>query len=62
AVALTVGGQATAVRISSSPIRDVSLAAKQAAKQQAPILSFIGTELAAGDIPISQDSPPPAGG
>ncbi|MBA2522209.1 MAG: hypothetical protein H0V25_02650, partial [Solirubrobacterales bacterium] len=42
AVALTVGGQATAVRISSSPIRDVSLAAKQAAKQQAPILSFIG--------------------
>lgn len=58
AVALTVGGQATAVKISSSPIEEVAAAAKKAAQQQAPILSFIGTELASGDIPLAKEGSP----
>jgi hypothetical protein len=58
AVAVTIGNQATAVRISSSPISDVAAAAKQAskAKNQTPILPFIGTNLAAGDIPLANDA------
>ena len=52
-VAVTVGNQATAVKISSSPTAEVATAAKQAVKQQAPILRFIGTELASGDIPLA---------
>jgi hypothetical protein len=58
AVAVTIGNQATAVQISSSPISDVAAAAKQAskAKNQTPILPFIGTNLAAGDIPLANDA------
>jgi hypothetical protein len=54
-VAVTVGNQATAVRVSSSSVKDVAAAAKQAskAKNQTPILPFIGTNLAAGDIPLA---------
>jgi hypothetical protein len=55
-VAVTVGNQATAVRVSSSPVKDVAAAAKQAskAKNQTPILPFIGTDLASGDIPLAK--------
>ena len=52
AIALTVGNQATAVKISSSSVTEVADAAKKAAKQQVPILGFIGTELASGKIPL----------
>ncbi len=55
-VAATIGSNATSVKISSSPIAKVSQAAKAAAKQQAPILPFIGTELASGDIPLAEDA------
>lgn len=55
-VAVTIGNQATAVKISSSPITKVADAAKAASRSQAPILPFIGTELASGDIPLAQDS------
>jgi hypothetical protein len=56
-VAVTVGNQATAVKISQSPIKDVAAAAKQAskAKNQTPILPFTGTDLATGDIPLAKD-------
>lgn len=52
AIALTVGNQATAVKVSSSSVRAIAAAAKDAAKQEAPILGFIGDELAAGKIPL----------
>jgi hypothetical protein len=55
-VAVTIGNQATAVKVSSSPITDVADAAKQASRSKAPILPFIGTELASGDIPLAKDS------
>jgi hypothetical protein len=55
-VAVTIGNQATAVKVSSSPITDVADAAKQASKSKAPILPFIGTELASGDIPLANDA------
>jgi hypothetical protein len=54
--AVTIGNQATADKVSSSPITDVADAAKQASKSKAPILPFIGTELASGDIPLAKDS------
>jgi len=60
AVALTVGSNATAVRLSSSPIREIADAAKTAAEQEAPILGFIGTELASGDIPLAEAPAPGA--
>jgi hypothetical protein len=55
-VAVTVGNQATAVKISQSPIKDVAAAAKTAsqAKNQTPILPFTGTALASGDIPLAK--------
>lgn len=55
-VAQTIGGNATAVKVSNSPIKEIADAAKQAAKEQAPVLGFIGTELASGDIPLVRDS------
>lgn len=65
-IAVTVGGQATSVRVSSSEIPEIAAAAKRAARENAPILPFIGTELASGEIPLAADStggataPPPA--
>ena len=56
AVALTVGSQATSVKISSSSIPQIRTAAQRAAQQQAPILPFTGTELATGDIPVAEDA------
>ncbi len=55
-VAVTVGNQATAVRISSSPVKDVAAAAKKAAsaENQTPILAFVGDDLASGDIPLAR--------
>jgi hypothetical protein len=55
-VAVTVGNQATAVKISQSPIKEVAAAAKTAsqAKNQTPILPFTGTALASGDIPLAK--------
>jgi hypothetical protein len=63
-VAVTVGNQATAVRVSSSPVKDVAAAAKQAskAKNQTPILPFIGTDLASGDIPLAKGGSGGSGG
>jgi len=64
-IAVTVGGQATSVRVSSSEIPEIAAAAKRAARENAPILPFIGTELASGEIPLAADStggataPPP---
>ena len=55
AIALTVGDQATSVKVSSSSVKEVADAAKKAAQAQAPILGFIGTELASGDIPLVND-------
>lgn len=55
AIALTVGDQATSVKVSSSSVKEVGKAARKAAAQQAPILGFIGTELASGDIPLVND-------
>lgn len=55
AIALTVGDQATSVKVSSSSVKEVADAAKKAAEAQAPILGFIGTELASGDIPLVND-------
>ena len=53
AVALSVGGQAKSVKVSASPIDELRQAIKRAAQDQAPILNFIGTELAAGEIPLA---------
>ncbi len=53
AVALSVGGQAKSVKVSASPIDELRQGIKRAAQEQAPILNFIGTELAAGDIPLA---------
>ena len=55
AIALTVGDQATSVKVSSSSVKEVGKAARKAAAQHAPILGFIGTELASGDIPLVND-------
>lgn len=62
AVALTVGSNATSVKLSSSPIREIAAAAREAAKQEAPILQFIGTELAAGEIPLVEGGAGAQGG
>lgn len=56
AIALTVGDQATAVKVSNSSVKEVADAAKKAAEQQVPILPFTGEELASGDIPLVNDS------
>jgi hypothetical protein len=63
-VAVTVGNQATAVRVSSSPVKDIAAAAKRAskAKNQTPILPFIGTDLASGDIPLAKGGKGGSGG
>ena len=53
AVALSVGGQAKSVKVSASPIDELRQGIKRAAQDQAPILNFIGTELAAGEIPLA---------
>lgn len=55
AIALTVGDQATSVKVSSSSIKDIAKAAQAAAQSQAPILGFQGQELASGDIPLAND-------
>ncbi len=57
-VAQTVAGESDSVKISLSPVDDLAAAAKQAARDQVPIVSFTGTELAAGKIPLVA----PAGG
>lgn len=56
-VAVTVGNQATAVRVSASPVNDVADAAEQATevKNQTPILPFVGDDLASGEIPLARD-------
>ena len=58
AVALTVGSQATSVKLSTSSIPEIRAAARRAAQQQAPILPFTGTELATGDIPVVEGGAP----
>lgn len=56
-VAVTVGNQATDVRISSSPVKEVAAAARRAtqSENQTPILPFVGDELASGKIPLERD-------
>lgn len=51
-IAVAVGNQAQAVRVSSTSISDLQAEIRQAAKQEVPILPFSGDQLAAGDIPL----------
>lgn len=53
AVAQTVAGQAQMVKVSLSPVDDLAAAAQEAARQQVPIVSFTGEELAEGKIPLA---------
>lgn len=51
-VASTIATQADSVRVSLSPINELGVAAKHAAKQGVPVVPFTGTELAGGKIPV----------
>jgi len=53
-IALTVGSQATSVRISSTSEAAIDAGIREAVKQKIPILSFTGTELASGRIPLAE--------
>lgn len=55
-IATTVGGKATSVRVSLSDVPELAAAAKKAAKENALVLGFVGTELASGEIPLAADS------
>jgi hypothetical protein len=51
-IALSIGNQATSVRVSSTEVHQLQVQINQATQQKVPILQFVGTELASGDIPI----------
>jgi hypothetical protein len=53
-IALTVGSQATSVRISSTSEAAIQSGIDEAVKQKVPILTFTGSELAAGKIPLAE--------
>jgi hypothetical protein len=53
AVATTVAGQASSVNISLPPVDHLPAAPNPAARDQVPIVTFTGTELAAGKIPLA---------
>lgn len=52
AIAVTFGSQATAVRLSRTPLDELRREVRAAAKQEVPILPFVGTDLASGKIPL----------
>lgn len=51
-IAVAVGSQARAVRISSSSVSRLQSEIEKATKQKVPILPFVGAELASGEIPL----------
>ena len=53
AVAQTVAGNSDSVKVSLTPVKELAAAAKQAAADKVPIVSFTGTELASGKIPLA---------
>ncbi len=61
-VAVTFGSQASAVRISQTPVSDLRKQVRTATEQQSPILPFVGTDLASGDIPLVRDGKGKGGG
>lgn len=52
-IALAVGSQATSVRISSTSEEAIQAGIRAAVKQKVPILTFTGSELASGRIPLA---------
>lgn len=54
-IAVTFGSQASAVSISETKVSELRKEVKAAAEQQAPILPFVGTNLASGEIPLVQN-------
>ncbi len=61
-IAVAVGNQAQSVRISQTSVAKLQSKIRQAAQQEVPILSFVGTELASGDIPLVKQSQGQQGG
>jgi hypothetical protein len=61
-IALAVGSQATSVRISSTSESAIQSGIREAVKQEVPILSFTGTELASGKIPLAERKGKDGGG
>lgn len=55
-IAVSVGGKATSVRVSTSDVPELAAAAKKAARKNALTLPFVGTELASGEIPLAADN------
>ena len=61
-IAVAVGNQAQSVRVSQTSVAKLQAKIRQAAEQKVPILSFVGTELAAGDIPLVKQGQDQQGG
>ncbi|HET6831882.1 MAG TPA: hypothetical protein VFH44_11095 [Solirubrobacterales bacterium] len=61
-IAVVVGNQARSVRVSSTPVRELQDAIKQATEQEVPVLPFVGDELASGNIPLVQGGQQGQGG
>lgn len=51
-VAVTFGSQASAVRISETKLAELRQEVRTATEQEVPILPFVGTDLASGEIPL----------
>jgi hypothetical protein len=61
-IAVAVGNQAESVRISQTSVAKLQSKIEQAAQQEVPILSFVGTELASGNIPLVKQGQGQQGG